>query len=285
MCSRVWRAWRARVQLALVLRLRPRARRGRRRAAPSSRPRRACPPGRRTSMSGRSAPSPVWIVLCSTKSQWETMPGHLHHVAQLDLAPRSARARPLQRRDEVAGLLAQRAHALAELADHLGELALRLAALALEPADLALHPPELLLHRPDDALDLLGAPRHLAAGALLLALRRLSATRCASDSPVCASTSTRDRLQLLAHALAAARAQRRRRRRRRAGLRRSTAARSVRTCARPFSVDRTCGCPAWHAVPRDGAARDADGGACDQVRGAAPAGSCAAGRWRSRSTA
>src|ERR1700677_509315 len=32
------------------------------------------PPGRRTSMSGRSAPSLVWIVLCSRKSQCETMP-------------------------------------------------------------------------------------------------------------------------------------------------------------------------------------------------------------------
>ena len=32
------------------------------------------PPGSRTSMSGRSCPSPVWIVDCSTKSQWETIP-------------------------------------------------------------------------------------------------------------------------------------------------------------------------------------------------------------------
>ena len=74
-------------------------------------------------------------------------PGHLDHVAQLDLPPGAARGGPLQRRDEVAGLLAQRADAVAELADHLRELALGLPALALQAPDLALHPAELLLRR------------------------------------------------------------------------------------------------------------------------------------------
>jgi hypothetical protein len=100
-------------------------------------------------------------------------PRHLNDVAQLDLSPRAARGRALQRGHEVAGLLAQRADAVAELADHLSELALRLAALALEAPDLLLHPAELLLDGLDDALHLLRATRHLARGALLLHAARL----------------------------------------------------------------------------------------------------------------
>src|ERR1700751_541852 len=65
---------------------------------------------------------------------------HLDRVAKLDLAPGAARRGTSQCRHEVAGLVAQRAHAHAEVADYLRELALGFAALALEAADLALHP-------------------------------------------------------------------------------------------------------------------------------------------------
>ncbi len=126
-------------------------------------------------------------------------PGHLDHVAQLDLAPRAARRGALQRGHEVARLLAQRADALAELADHLRKLALGLAALALEAADLALHPAELLLHGLDDALDLLGAARHLAGGALLLGAARLLEALGERVAGL-AQHVQRDRLQLLAQA-------------------------------------------------------------------------------------
>src|SRR6202011_3234579 len=100
-------------------------------------------------------------------------PRHLDHVAQLDLAPRAPCTGALQRRDEVARLLAQRAHALAQLAQHLRELALGVPALALQPADLALHAPELLRHRAHQSLDLLRPAGHLPGGALLLGAARL----------------------------------------------------------------------------------------------------------------
>ena len=57
MCSRVWRAWRAACASRSLLAARTPARTGRRRAAPWSRPRRACRRAACTSMSGRSAPS------------------------------------------------------------------------------------------------------------------------------------------------------------------------------------------------------------------------------------
>ena len=148
-------------------------------------------------------PSSVGIVLCSTKSQWDDHARHLDDVAQLDLAPRAARGRPLERRHEVAGLLAQRADALAELADHLRELALRLAALALEAADLALHAPELLLHGDDEPLDLLRAPGHLAARALLLGAARVREPLRERVAGLREHVE-RDRLQRLAHPLALA---------------------------------------------------------------------------------
>ncbi len=88
-----------------------------------------------------------------------------------------------------------------QLAHHLRQLALGLRALALEPPDLALHLAELLVDGRDQPLDLLRAPGHLAGSALLLGAA-LVGSRCASESPVCASTSTRDRLHLVAHPLA-----------------------------------------------------------------------------------
>jgi hypothetical protein len=82
-------------------------------------------------MSGRSEPPSVRIVL--EEVAMGDHAGHLDDVAQLDLTPRAACRRALERRHEVARLLAQRAHAVAERTDHLRELAVRLAALALQP--------------------------------------------------------------------------------------------------------------------------------------------------------
>ncbi len=148
------------------------------------------PPGRRTSMSGRSAPSSP-LRSCSARGSRSGRPSPPSRRRCAAGSPPRSRAWPgrLQRRYEVAGLLAQRAHALAELAEHLRELALRLAALALQPPDLALHPSQLLLHRRDQALDLLGAPGHLAGRALLLGAACLLDPR-ASESPVADSTSS-----------------------------------------------------------------------------------------------
>ena len=171
MCSRVWRAWRARCssrssslgassdrQIGIERHLRV--------------DHHELAAGRRTSMSGRSGPSPVHRALLEEVAVGDH-PRHLDDVAQLDLAPGPARGGSLQRRDEVAGLLSQRAHPVAELADHLRELALGLAALALETSDLALHPRRALLDGADEPLDLLGASRHLAGRALLLGSARV----------------------------------------------------------------------------------------------------------------
>ena len=150
-------------------------------------------------MSGRSAPSPVWIVLCSTKSQWETMPA-ISTTLRSWISPQEPRVEGrLSARDEVAGLAPQRADALAELADHLRELALGLAALALQAPDLALHARELLLHGRDDALDLLGALRHLAGRALLLGAARLGDAARQRGAGLLHHVE-RERLQLLAQA-------------------------------------------------------------------------------------
>jgi hypothetical protein len=127
--------------------------------------------------------------------------GHLDDIAQLDLAPRPPRRRPLEGGDEVAGLLAQRADALAELADHRLQVALRFAALALEPADLALHAAEFLLHGRDQALDLLGAPGHLAGRALVLGGPRLGDGLRQRGARL-GHHVDRDRLQFLAHPVA-----------------------------------------------------------------------------------
>ena len=73
MCSRVWRPWRARCSSRCSSELASSADRyassGTLESTTTS-----LPPGSRTSMSGRSAPSSVSIVLCSRKSQWDTMP-------------------------------------------------------------------------------------------------------------------------------------------------------------------------------------------------------------------
>ncbi len=160
-------------------------------------------------MSGRSVPSPVWMVLCSTKSQCATMPA-ISTTLRSWISPHEPR---------VAGRFSAETRLPAswrsvptpslELAHHLRQLALGLAALALKAPDLALHTTQLLLDRSHDALDLLRAPGHLAAGALLLgaagvhdALRqRIAGLR---------EHVHRDRLQLLAHALAVGAHQRRR---------------------------------------------------------------------------
>ena len=154
-------------------------------------------------MSGRSAP----VLGLDRALLQEVAVGdharHLDHVAQLDLPPGAARGGPLQRRDEVAGLLAQRADALAQLADHLRELALRLPALALEAPDLALHPPELLLHRRHQTLDFLGAswpsrrpsapPRRAALGHAAARASRRSARARPARSPSARRACARDR--------------------------------------------------------------------------------------------
>ena len=100
--------------------------------------------------------------------------GHLDHVAQLDLAPGSARRRPLERPDQAAGLEAQRRQTVADLAEHLAELALGLASLALDLLELALDLDELLAHRLHQPAQLERPLLHLAGRSLGVdvALRR-----------------------------------------------------------------------------------------------------------------
>ncbi len=131
-------------------------------------------------------------------------PRHLHDVAQLDLAPGARGGGPLQRRDEVAGLLAQRAHPVAELADHLRELPLRLRG-ARAPG-VRSRPPcarAAPATGPTSALDLLRR-RAISPAARSSSARRASASRWASESPVRASTSREIAVSSLAHPLAAA---------------------------------------------------------------------------------
>ena len=76
-----------------------------------------------------------------------------------------------------------------QLAHHLRQLALRLPALALQAPDLALDLAELLLDGLHQPLDLLGRASPSRPVARSSSARRWSASRCASESPVCASTS------------------------------------------------------------------------------------------------
>ena len=125
----------------------------------------------------------------------------LDHPAQLDLAPGAARLRALQRRDELAGLLAQGVRAQRQRAHHLRQLDLPVAALALQAPQLALDLRQLLVHRPHHLLELLRAQRHLPGRALLLGAPCLGQPLRERIAGLGEHVG-RDRLQFVAQALA-----------------------------------------------------------------------------------
>ena len=116
------------------------------------------PPARRTTRSGRRAPSSRRT--CSLKSQCSTMPGQLDRPPQVQLAPPAAHLRLAQRRGQRSGLDAGAGRWCAACRRPAGQLALPGRPLLLEVAHLVVQPLEPLHH-----LGLVDHPRrHRRAG-------------------------------------------------------------------------------------------------------------------------
>ena len=201
MCSRVWRGVAGDVHLALVVRPRPRAPRGRRRAAPSSRPRSACRRAAARACRAQRAVAGLDRALLDEVAVGDHA-GHLDDVAQLDLAPGAARGGALQRarrgcRSPGAACRRPRRAGAPSARARPGPGGARAPAARSRSPSARASPARASTRPLISSVRLAISPAARSSSA-----RAASATRCASDVAGLREHVHRDRLQLVAHALA-----------------------------------------------------------------------------------